>query len=197
MCGDRAWDALRRLADRQNDGHQDRQAAARRRILRRDRRSDDALRGDVFGIPVSTTHTITGSIVGVGSAKRFSAVKWGVAGRIVWAWVLTIPMAGIIAALVLRRSAAHRKSSRHCLTADARIALSWQRSERLPLSIRQNVHMIFLWRQGSCQRVLEASRATSRRLSGHAGRRDLASGSRPHAKRTWAACRHPRPSLSA
>lgn len=50
------------------------------------------------GIPVSTTHTITGSIVGVGSAKRFSAVKWGVAGRIVWAWVLTIPMAGLIAA---------------------------------------------------------------------------------------------------
>ncbi|MEJ7623383.1 MAG: inorganic phosphate transporter [Pyrinomonadaceae bacterium] len=50
------------------------------------------------GIPVSTTHTITGSIVGVGSAKRFSAVKWGVAGRIVWAWVLTIPMAALIAA---------------------------------------------------------------------------------------------------
>jgi inorganic phosphate transporter, PiT family len=53
----------------------------------------------VAGIPVSTTHTITGSIVGVGTAKRFSAVKWGVAGRIVWAWVLTIPMAGLIAAL--------------------------------------------------------------------------------------------------
>jgi PiT family inorganic phosphate transporter len=51
------------------------------------------------GIPVSTTHTITGSIVGVGSAKRFSAVKWGVAGRIVWAWVLTIPMAATIAGL--------------------------------------------------------------------------------------------------
>jgi len=51
------------------------------------------------GIPVSTTHTITGSIVGVGSAKRFSAVKWGVAGRILWAWVLTIPMAGLIAAI--------------------------------------------------------------------------------------------------
>jgi PiT family inorganic phosphate transporter len=51
-----------------------------------------------FGIPVSTTHTITGAIVGVGSAKRFSAVKWGVAGRIVWAWVLTIPAAGCIAA---------------------------------------------------------------------------------------------------
>ena len=51
------------------------------------------------GIPVSTTHTITGSIVGVGSAKRFSAVKWGVAGRIVWAWILTIPAAAGIAAI--------------------------------------------------------------------------------------------------
>jgi inorganic phosphate transporter, PiT family len=47
-----------------------------------------------LGIPVSTTHTITGAIVGVGSARRFSAVRWGVAGRIVWAWVLTIPVAG-------------------------------------------------------------------------------------------------------
>jgi len=51
------------------------------------------------GIPVSTTHTITGAIVGVGSTKRLSAVKWGVAGKIVWAWVLTIPMAALIAAL--------------------------------------------------------------------------------------------------
>jgi len=51
------------------------------------------------GIPVSTTHTITGSIVGVGSTRRLSAVKWGVAGRIVWAWILTMPMAGLIAAL--------------------------------------------------------------------------------------------------
>lgn len=50
------------------------------------------------GIPVSTTHTITGAIVGVGSVQRMSAVKWGVAGRIVWAWVLTMPMAGAIAA---------------------------------------------------------------------------------------------------
>ena len=52
-----------------------------------------------FGIPVSTTHTITGAIVGVGAIKRLSAVKWGVAGRIVWAWVLTIPMAALIAAI--------------------------------------------------------------------------------------------------
>jgi PiT family inorganic phosphate transporter len=52
-----------------------------------------------WGIPVSTTHTITGSIVGVGATSRLSAVRWGLAGRIVWAWVLTIPAAGIMAAL--------------------------------------------------------------------------------------------------
>jgi inorganic phosphate transporter, PiT family len=51
-----------------------------------------------FGIPVSTTHTITGAIIGVGSIRRLSAVRWGVAGRIVWAWVLTIPAAAWIAA---------------------------------------------------------------------------------------------------
>jgi PiT family inorganic phosphate transporter len=55
-----------------------------------------------FGVPVSTTHTITGAIVGVGSTRRLSAVRWGIAGRIVWAWVLTIPMsAGIAAATYL------------------------------------------------------------------------------------------------
>ncbi|MDD4908544.1 MAG: inorganic phosphate transporter [Candidatus Omnitrophica bacterium] len=51
-----------------------------------------------FGIPVSTTHTITGSIMGVGSIRRLSAVRWGVAGRIVWAWILTIPCSALIAA---------------------------------------------------------------------------------------------------
>ncbi|OGR94060.1 MAG: inorganic phosphate transporter [Elusimicrobia bacterium RBG_16_66_12] len=52
-----------------------------------------------FGIPVSTTHTITGAIVGVGSTQRLSAVRWGVAGRIVWAWILTIPCAALTAGL--------------------------------------------------------------------------------------------------
>jgi PiT family inorganic phosphate transporter len=52
------------------------------------------------GIPVSTTHTITGSIVGVGSARRLSAVRWDVAGRVVWAWIITIPAAMLMAALV-------------------------------------------------------------------------------------------------
>lgn len=51
------------------------------------------------GIPVSTTHTITGAIVGVGSTQRLSAVRWGVAGRIVWAWILTIPCAAVTSAL--------------------------------------------------------------------------------------------------
>ena len=51
------------------------------------------------GIPVSTTHTITGAIVGVGATRRLSAVKWGVAGRILWAWVLTMPMSALVAGL--------------------------------------------------------------------------------------------------
>ena len=51
-----------------------------------------------LGIPVSTTHTITGAIVGTGSVRKFSAVRWGVAGRIVWAWVLTVPGAAFISA---------------------------------------------------------------------------------------------------
>lgn len=52
-----------------------------------------------FGVPVSTTHTITGAIMGVGSLRRLSAVKWGVAGRIVWAWIFTIPCSAVISAL--------------------------------------------------------------------------------------------------
>ena len=52
-----------------------------------------------LGVPVSTTHTITGAIVGVGSVQRMSAVRWGVAGNIVWAWVLTIPASAFVAAV--------------------------------------------------------------------------------------------------
>jgi PiT family inorganic phosphate transporter len=51
-----------------------------------------------MGVPVSTTHTITGAIIGVGSTRRLSAVRWGIAGQIVWAWILTIPMSAAIAA---------------------------------------------------------------------------------------------------
>ena len=51
------------------------------------------------GIPVSTTHTISGAIMGVGATRRLSAVRWGVATRIVWAWVVTIPAAGAVAAI--------------------------------------------------------------------------------------------------
>jgi PiT family inorganic phosphate transporter len=54
----------------------------------------------LWGIPVSTTHTISGAIIGVGSTQRFSAVRWGVARRIVWAWVLTIPASALVAAVL-------------------------------------------------------------------------------------------------
>lgn len=54
-----------------------------------------------FGIPVSTTHTITGAIMGVGATNRLTAVRWGIAGRIVWAWIMTIPAAAAISALCL------------------------------------------------------------------------------------------------
>jgi PiT family inorganic phosphate transporter len=53
-----------------------------------------------FGIPVSTTHTITGAIIGVGARKGFSAVKWGVTKKIFWAWILTIPVSGAIGAIM-------------------------------------------------------------------------------------------------
>ena len=53
-----------------------------------------------FKIPVSTTHTITGSIIGVGLSKRISAVRWGVTINLLWAWILTIPVSATIAALV-------------------------------------------------------------------------------------------------
>ena len=62
----------------------------------------------IGGIPVSTTQTISGSIMGVGSLQRFSAVRWGVAGRILWAWILTIPASAVVAAaswLLLRLAA--------------------------------------------------------------------------------------------
>src|SRR5437773_10461465 len=75
-----------------------------------------------FGIPVSTTHTITGAISGVGAAHRLSAVRWGVAGQIVWAWILTIPAAAGVAGvayLVVRALVGWR----HLLSGDHRHAL--------------------------------------------------------------------------
>jgi len=57
------------------------------------------LMASFWGVPVSTTHTITGAIVGVGSAQKMSAVRWGVAGNIVWAWIFTIPASAFVAAV--------------------------------------------------------------------------------------------------
>jgi PiT family inorganic phosphate transporter len=53
-----------------------------------------------MGIPVSTTHTITGSIIGVGATKRLSAVRWGVTSSLIVAWILTIPVSALLAALI-------------------------------------------------------------------------------------------------
>jgi PiT family inorganic phosphate transporter len=55
---------------------------------------------ETLGIPVSTTHTITGSIIGVGATKRLSAVRWGVTVSLLWAWILTIPISALLAAFV-------------------------------------------------------------------------------------------------
>ncbi|MBV9464229.1 MAG: inorganic phosphate transporter, partial [Verrucomicrobiae bacterium] len=55
-----------------------------------------------LGIPLSTTHVISTSIMGVGATKRWGAVKWGVVGRIVWAWVLTIPVTGFLGFVLVR-----------------------------------------------------------------------------------------------
>jgi PiT family inorganic phosphate transporter len=53
-----------------------------------------------MGIPVSTTHTITGSIIGVGMTKRISAVRWGVTLNLIWAWIITIPISALMAGIV-------------------------------------------------------------------------------------------------
>jgi PiT family inorganic phosphate transporter len=53
-----------------------------------------------FGIPVSTTHAISGAIMGVGSTRRLSAVRWGIGKRIIYAWIITIPISAVIASLI-------------------------------------------------------------------------------------------------
>ena len=100
---DRPRHAERRLAHHQDDGHEDHEAAAGGRVRRGDRRGGRDLHGDALGVGISTTHTITGAIVGVGATRRLSAVRWGVAGQIVWAWILTIPASATIGATVLLR----------------------------------------------------------------------------------------------
>ena len=90
----------RRLAHREDDGDEAHEAPAlRRRVRRKPPRPSRFSSLSTSAFPVSTTHTITGAIVGVGTAQRFSAVRWGIARRVVWAWVLTIPMSAIVGAV--------------------------------------------------------------------------------------------------
>ena len=91
---------VRRLAHRQDHGPEDHQAASP--VGGFCAETGGALTlflATALGIPVSTTHTITGAIVGVGSTQRASAVRWGVAGNIVWAWIFTIPASAFVAAI--------------------------------------------------------------------------------------------------
>jgi inorganic phosphate transporter, PiT family len=95
---DLARHPLGRLAHHPHDGLEDHQAAAGGRFAAETAGAVSLFTATSLGVPVSTTHTITGAIVGVGSTRRLSAVRWGVAGQIVWAWVLTIPASAAIAA---------------------------------------------------------------------------------------------------
>ena len=86
-----------------------------------------------LGVPVSTTHTITGAIVGVGAARRVSAVRWNVASSIVYAWVITIPASAIVAALAYWAVASGTSLARRCRrrSADAGQADAWRLAEQV------------------------------------------------------------------
>ena len=88
----------RRLARGENHGPEDYQAESVWRICGGNGSCDNLDWNGLAGIPVSTTHVITGAIVGVGASRRLTAVRWGVTERIAWAWVLTIPGAGLMGA---------------------------------------------------------------------------------------------------
>ena len=97
--GDRARDRRRWLADHQDDGHQGREARPVHGFAAETTAATVIFGASHLGMPVSTTHVISSAIMGVGSSDRFNAVRWGVARNIGVAWVLTLPAAGIVAAL--------------------------------------------------------------------------------------------------
>ena len=122
---DRLGHADRRLAHHPHDGVEDHQAAAGGRLRGGNGRGAwRCSRPRIRRAGVSTTHTITGAIVGVGATRRLSAVRWGVAGQIVWAWMLTIPggRRAIMAPSLVRSSAAHWPRAR--LAPQASVAAS-------------------------------------------------------------------------
>ena len=82
----------------EDDGHEDYQGHTFRRSGCRDCRRDNLVSHWYLKIPVSTTHTIAGSIMGVGATKRLSAVRWGVTKDLMIAWILTIPVSGLLGA---------------------------------------------------------------------------------------------------
>ena len=102
LCRRRGRHAVRRLAHRQDHGPAHRQARRPAGGFCAESAGAGAIHlASFFGIPISTTQTITASIVGVGIVNRLSSVRWGVAGVILWAWLLTLPAAGLLGALGL------------------------------------------------------------------------------------------------
>ena len=87
------------MAHRENYGLENHEARSVRRFPPDSAAAMTLFVTEKFGIPVSTTHTIAGSIVGYGAMRRLSAVRWGMTVNIVWAWILTIPAAGCIGAI--------------------------------------------------------------------------------------------------
>jgi PiT family inorganic phosphate transporter len=85
------------VADCENHGHGDHETQASGGFAAETAGAITLALNSLAGIPVSTTHVITGAIVGVGATTKLSSVRWGVAGRIIWAWVLTIPAAASVA----------------------------------------------------------------------------------------------------
>jgi PiT family inorganic phosphate transporter len=91
-----------RLAHHQNDGTADHQLTPFGGFSAETAGGITIVANAIFGIPVSTTHTITGAIVGVGATRRLTAVRWGITRRIVWAWILTIPGAALFGTILFK-----------------------------------------------------------------------------------------------
>jgi PiT family inorganic phosphate transporter len=87
------------MAHRAHGGQQDHKTTASGGFAAESAGAVTIFFSSVLGVPVSTTHTITGAIIGVGSARRLRAVRWGVASNILWSWILTIPLSAAMAAI--------------------------------------------------------------------------------------------------
>ena len=146
----------------------------------------------VFEAPISTTHTITSAVMGVGATKRLSAVRWGVARSILTAWVLTFPAAGLAAAaLLLGQPPVHRGPSERRRSAIVRRRSSRSASRRRRRRGLSRRHRSGGSTRAAAQRPLEVARQSSRRADGEASAIHHAGRSVVHARRSVDAARPP------